>query len=97
MHYGPLPAAVEKTGLFDPNLTALMAFMKGVCHASFSMISKFLRDAVGVKVLRGYLAKLIAKVHQWLGPADEDLLARLPGEAHPNVDETGHKENGDKF
>ena len=57
VHYAPLPAAVEKTGLFGPKLTTLVAFMKGVCHASFSTIRKFLRDVVGIKVSRGYLAK----------------------------------------
>jgi len=97
VHYAPLPAAVEKTGLFGPQLTTLVAFMKGVCHASFSTIRKFLRDVVGVKVSRGYLAKLIAKVTEWLTPAYEELLARLPGEAFLNVDETGHKENAKKF
>ena len=97
MHYAPLPVAVEKTGLFGPKLTTLVAFMKGVCHASFSTIRKFLRDVVGIKVSRGYLAKLITKVSQWLTPAYEELLARLPGEAFLNVDETGRKENARKF
>ncbi len=97
VHYAPMPAAVEKTGLFGPELTSLVAFMKGVCHASFSTIRKFLRDVVGVKVSRGYLAKLIAKVSRWLAPAYDELLARLPGEALLNVDETGHKENARKF
>jgi len=31
VHYAPLPAAVEKTGLFGPKLTTLVAFMKGDC------------------------------------------------------------------
>ncbi len=97
LHYAPLPAVVEKTGLFGPQLTTLVAFMKGVCHASFSTIRKFLRDVVGIKVSRGYLAKVIAKVTGWLRPAYEELLARLPGEAFLNVDETGHKENAKKF
>ena len=97
VHYAPMPAAVKKTGLFGPKLTTLVAFMKGVCHASFSTIRKFLRDVVGVKVARSYLAKLIAKVSRWLGPAYDDLLARLPGEAFLNIDETGHKENAKKF
>ena len=92
-----MPEAVAKTGLFGPRLTTLVAFMKGVCHASFSTIRKFLRDVVGVRVCRGYLAKLIAKVSDWLAPAYEELLARLPGEAFLNVDETGHKENARKF
>jgi transposase len=97
VHYAPIPEPVTKTGLFGPRLTTLVAFMKGVCHASFSTIRKFLRDVVGIKVSRGYLAKVIAKVTEWLTPAYEELLARLPGEAFLNVDETGHKENANRF
>jgi transposase len=33
-HYAPLPESVLKAGLFGPRLTALVAFMKGVCHAT---------------------------------------------------------------
>jgi len=97
VHYAPMPETVAKTGLFGPRLTALVAFMKGVCHASFSTIRKFLRDVAGIPVSRGYLAKLIAKVTDWLTPAYEELLARLASEAFLNVDETGHKENAKKF
>jgi len=97
VHYAPIPEPVTKIGLFGPRLTTLVAFMKGVCHASFSTIRKFLRDVVGIKVSRGYLAKVIAKVTEWLTPAYEELLARLPGEAFLNVDETGHNENANRF
>lgn len=96
-HYAPFPEAIVKAGLFGPRLTALVAFMKGVCHASFSTIRKFLRDVVRVQVSRGYLAKLIGKVSESLAPAYAELFERLPGEAVLNVDETGHKENGEKF
>jgi transposase len=96
-HYAPLPEAIEKAGLFGPRLTALVAFMKGVCHASFSTIRKFLRDVVRVDVCRGYLAKLIGKVSESLAKSYAELFARLPGEAVLNIDETGHKENGAKF
>jgi transposase len=96
-HYAPLPEAVTKAGLFGPRLTALVAFMKGVCHASFSTIRKFLRDVVRVDVSRGYLAKLIGKVSESLARAYTELFERLPGEASLNVDETGHKENREKF
>jgi transposase len=88
-HYAPLPDAVVKAGLFGPRLTALVAFMKGVCHASFSTIRKFLRDVAGVDVSRGYLAKLIAKASKSLAAAYAELFSRLPGEAVLNVDETG--------
>jgi transposase len=97
VHYAPLPEAVVKAGLFGPRLTALVAFMKGVCHASFSTIRKFLRDVVRVDVSRGYLAKLIGKVSESLAAAYAELFQRLPGEAILNIDETGHKENGQKF
>jgi transposase len=97
VHYAPMPEEVVKAGLFGPRLTALVAFMKGVCHASFSTIRKFLRDVVRVQVSRGYLAKLIGKVSESLAPAYVELFQRLPGEAVLNVDETGHKENGQKF
>jgi transposase len=71
--------------------------MKNGCHASFSTIRKFLRDVIGVTVSRGYLAKLIQKVSQALAPSYEQLLNRLPLETTLNVDETGHKDNGDLF
>ena len=92
-HFVSLPEAVEKAGLFGPRLTALVAFMKGACHASFSTIRKFLRNVVGVTVSRSYLAKLIAKVSTSLAQSYCELLERLPSEAVLNIDETGHKEN----
>jgi transposase len=97
VHYAPMPEAIQKAGLFGPRLTALVAFMKGVCHASFSTIRRFLRDVVRVEVCRGYLAKLIGKVSASLAASYAELFERLPGEAVLNVDETGHKENGQKF
>jgi len=97
IHYEPFPEEVLKEGLFKARLTALVAYMKNGCHASFSTIRKFLRDVIGVQVCRGYLAKLIQKVSQALAPSYEQLLDRLPLETTLNVDETGHKENGDLF
>jgi transposase len=97
LHCTALPETVRKAGLFGPRLTALVAFMKGVCHASFTTIRKFLRDVVGVTVSRGYLVKVIAQVSASLAGAYHELLERLPGEATLNVDETGHKENCEKF
>jgi len=76
IHYAPIPETVAKTGLFGPRLTTLVAFMKGVCHASFSTIRKFLRDVAGVQVSRGYLAKLIRKVSDWLTPAISPLTGQ---------------------
>ena len=55
LHYMPFPENVVKEGLFKARLTATVAYMKNVCHASFSTIRKFIRDVLGEKVSRGYL------------------------------------------
>jgi transposase len=93
-HDAPLPRPVVKCGLIGPNLTALVAYLKGVCHASFSTIRKFLRDVMQVTVSRGQLAKLIGKLSAALAEPYQDLLDRLPHQDWLNVDETGHKNNG---
>lgn len=97
IHYAPFPSTVTKGGLFGPRLTALVAYMKGVCHASFSTIRKFLRDVVKVQISRGYLRKLIAKVSDALEPAFDELLRALPEQDVLNIDETGHKDCGERF
>ena len=97
IHYAPFPDEVVKAGLFKERLTALVAYMKNGCHASFSTIRKFIRDVIGVPVSRGYLSKLIQKVSQALAPSYAQLLDRIPLETNLNIDETGHKDNGDLF
>lgn len=97
VHYAPLPAEVVKAGLVGPRLTALVAFLKGACHASYSTIRKFLRDVAGVQISRGQLAKLVQKVSASLEQPYDELLAALPDEARLNVDETGHPDRGDRL
>lgn len=88
-----LPIGIERGGLAGPRLTTLIAYLKGMCHASYSTIRKFLRDVVRVTISRGQLAKIIAKVSEALEQPYEDLLGSLPQEQRLNVDETGHKQN----
>jgi transposase len=96
-HYAPLPANIEKGQLIGPRLTAIVAYMKGACHCSFSTIHKFLGDVVGVTISRGQLSKLVQKEATALEQAYNELLEYLPYEAKLNVDETGHKENSNRF
>jgi len=93
-YYAAMPGHIEKGGLVGPRLTALIAYLKGVCHASFSTVRLFLRDVVRVSISRGQLAKVIAKVSTALDGPYQELLDLLPDEARLNVDETGHKDNG---
>jgi transposase len=93
----PLPAHIEQGGLLGPQLTALVAYLKGACHASFSTIRKFFRAVLQIPISRGYLVKVIAKVSAALDQSYEELLRLLPSAAILNVDETGHKFKGDRW
>jgi transposase len=97
VHYGVLPPGVQRGGLLGPRLTTLVAYLKGVCHASYSTVRKFLRDVVGLTISRGQLAKVIAKVSAALEQPYQELLDDLPQRDALNVDETSHKDNGDLF
>ena len=77
--------------------TALIAYMKHVDHASYSTIRKFLQDVLKITVSRGYLRKIVNKVSASLEGTYQELLKRLPFESVINIDETGHKENGENF
>jgi len=90
----PADGGRGKAGLAGPSLTALVAYLKGVGHASFSTIRKFFRDVLKARISRGQLAKLMGKVTaRWPGCMKKSSLV-CPANRGLNVDETGHKENG---
>jgi len=97
VHYAALPAVVERGGLAGPRLTTLIAYLKGFCHASYSTTRKFLRDVLGLTISRGQVKKIITKVSTALETPYQELLRTLPGEPVLNVDETGHKDNGQRM
>jgi transposase len=97
MFEAPLPPGIGRGGPVGPSLTTWIAYLKGACHASYSTIRKFLRDVVRVTISRGELARIIGKVSRALGRPYQELLDDLPGPARLNVDETGHKQNGDRM
>ena len=90
----PIPREVQAAGLVSPPLTALVGYLKGACHCSFSTIRKFVRDVLKVSLSRGQLRKLCGKVADSLEAAYQELLDALPTQQTLNIDETGHKENG---
>jgi transposase len=92
-----LPEYLAIGGLVGPRLTTLIAYLKGFCPASFSTVRKFLRDVVGVALSRGQLAKISAKVSDALDGPYQELLEALPEQARLNVEETGHKDNGERM
>ena len=96
-HCAQIPDDVRNAGLCGPTFTALIAYMKSAMHASFTTIRKFVRDVLKVKISRGQLAKLIDKAGRALAVPYDELLKKIPLEQKLNIDETGHKDNGDKF
>jgi transposase len=95
--YAPFPLSIERGGLAGPRLTTVIAYLKGACHASYSTIRKFVRDVIGLTISRGQLAKIVAKVSRALEQPYEELFRDLPDQAVLNVDETGHKHNGQQY
>jgi len=94
LYEAPLPMGIERGRLVGPKLTTLIAYLKGVCHASFSTIRKFIRDVVRLTISRSQLAVIIGKVTRALEQPYQELLDSLPDQKRLNVDETGHKQNG---
>src|SRR5512143_3351298 len=94
--YAPFPLSIERGGLAGPRLTTVIAYLKGACHASYSTIRKFVRDVIGLTISRGQLCKIVGKVSRALERPYEELLEDLPAPARLNIDETGHKQNGQR-
>lgn len=92
-----LPDEVQKGGLFGADMTAMVAFMKGGCHMSFSTIQQFFKEVLKLDVSRGMLNKATQKVAASLEPAYQQVVECLPKASYLGIDETGHKDNGDKF
>jgi Transposase IS66 family. len=92
-----MPDDVKAAGLCGPAFTALVGYMKSGMHASFTTIRKFVRDVLKIKISRGQLSKLIDKVGLALDAPYDELLRKIPLEQKLNIDETGHKDNGEKF
>jgi len=90
----PFPEEVVRAGLIGPRLSALIAYQKGACRMSYTLIEKFFGDVLRLDVSRGQLAKVVQKVSAALGPSHAQLAAALPQQAVLNVDETGHPECG---
>ena len=94
IHYASLPTPVRKGGLVGPDLTAMIGYLKGGCHASYTTIQSFLEDVMGSALSTGMLAKVVKKVSAALATPYQELWKALRQQKTLNIDETGHPENG---
>jgi transposase len=95
--HAPLPQGVGEGGLLGPDITALVAFLKGACHASYTTIEQFFEQVLRLDISRGLLCKATQKVSDALAGCHKQLRERLPKEPQIGVDETGHHNNGDLY
>jgi transposase len=94
MHIASMPDEIRKGGLLGADMTALVAFLKGACHMSYTTIQQFFKEPMKLELSRGMLCKAIHKSSASLELAYEQLTDRLPHEPQVNVDETGHHDDG---
>jgi transposase len=93
----PLPAAVKAAGLVGPRLSALAAYQKGDCHMSYSTIQRFWNEVLGIPISRGQLVNLVQKASGAFETPYEELREALVEQRHLGVDESGHKDCGDRL
>lgn len=97
IHITPVPDEIRKGGLLGADVTSVVAFMKGGCHMSLSTIKQFFKEVMKFDISRSMLSKATGKVSASLGPAYQQIVERMPKESYLGIDETGHKDNGDKY
>jgi transposase len=95
--WGTLPAGVVEGQLFGVRLEALMGYMKGSLHASYTALAAFCHDVLNLKVSRSHLCTVIARVSDALAAPYHRLQEHVPTEPVLHVDESGWKDCGAKY
>ena len=95
--WAKLPAGVVEGQLFGPRLQALIGYMKGALHASYSGLEEFCREVLDINVSRSHLCNVIARVNDALAEPYEQLAEHIPTEPVLNIDESGWKDQGARY
>lgn len=95
--WAKLPPGVVEGQLFGPRLQALIAYMKGSLHASYTGLEEFCREVLEIDVSRSHLCNVIARVNDALAEPYEQLAEHIPTEPVLNIDESGWKDKGARY
>ena len=90
----PLPEGIRHGELLAPGMTALIGYLKGACHLSYSSIQHFFREVMGIELCTGLLAKAVARASEALELPYNEVVSALPRQPVLGVDETGHRHLG---
>ena len=95
--WAKLPAGVIEGQLFGLCLQALIGYMKGSLHASYSALENFCREVLNIDVARSHLCNTISRASDALAMPYEQLQRHIPTELVLNIDESGWKDKGIKY
>jgi len=95
--WAKLPAGVIEGQLFGLRLQALIGYMKGSLHASYSALEDFCREVLNIDVARSHLCNTISRSSDALARPYEQLQQHIPTEPVLNIDESGWKDKGIKY
>lgn len=90
----PLPD--EHAGQFGPQLTALIAYLTVVCRMPRLVVQRFLDGALQIPLSLGSTQHAWEEASAAVAAPYAELEAALRHEPVLNIDETGHRTNGDK-
>lgn len=94
--YAPLPGGIEGE-IFGPRLQSLAVYMKAALHGSYTTLEEFMQEVFEIPVSRSGLANQIKTVSPALEAPYQELEKRLAHEPSLHIDETGHKDNGNRY
>jgi transposase len=92
----PLPPAVQAAGLVGPKLSSLAAYQKGDGHMSYTTIRRFWNEVLGIPISRSQLVNVIQKASAAFATPYAQLREALVQQTYLGVDESGHKDSGEK-
>lgn len=71
--YAPFPEQIIPHQLCGPRLQALIAYMKGNLHASYTNLSLFINDILGLEISRSTVCNIISQVNKALFKPYEEV------------------------
>ena len=95
--YAPLPEGLQQGELFGPKLQSLVLYMKGALHGSYTTLQEFMGEVFKLNVSRSMLCDQIRTLSPSLAPPYEELEKAIAGQPYLHIDETGHKDKGDRY
>jgi transposase len=90
----PLPA--ECVNQFGPQLTALIAYLTVVCRLPRLVVQRLLEGALQIPISLGSTQRAWEEASAAVAGPYAELEAALRAQPALNVDQTGHRTNGDK-